>query len=55
MKLQSRLEQVERQIQSCRREASVYKSKANDYEERLGYLKKEGESRTEIMDISEND
>ena len=46
MKLQDRLEQVEGQIQGCRREANVYKSRANGCEERLGYLTKEGECRT---------
>ena len=40
------MDEVEERIQGCKGEVNHWESKANDYEERLGLLKKEGEWRT---------
>ena len=44
--IQERLEGAERMIQVCKGIVNGYESDANDCEERLGLLKKEGECRT---------
>ena len=40
------LEEAERDIQTCKGLINEYENDANDCEERLGLLKKEGERRT---------
>ena len=41
--IQRRLDEAEGEIKSCKGRASHFESKANDYEEKLRLLKKEGE------------
>ena len=46
LEIQVILEEAERDIQTCKGLINEYENDANDCEERLGLLKKEGERRT---------